>query len=90
MTPVAGRRWRRGAAALALVGAGAGTAALVTQPASGKTDRTGSVKPLDRNVWIVQGRIDPDRQRFCARGIASIVPNGELIYVICDSRGRVR
>jgi hypothetical protein len=46
------------------------------------------VKPLDHNVWIVHGRISPDTQRFCARDIASIVPAGQDIYVICDSRGR--
>jgi len=43
------------------------------------------VKPLDRNVWIVHGRIDPDQQSFCARNISAIVPSDDGVYVICDS-----
>lgn len=78
-------RWLLGLAIIAaLVAAGA----MVALSSSSEAVQA-RVKPLDRNVWLVRGRIDPDQQSFCARNISSIVPSDDGLYVICDSHGRL-
>lgn len=78
-------RWLLGLVTVAVLIAVGATLAMSSSSDAVQT----RVKPLDRNVWIVHGRIEPDEQTFCARDISAIVPVRDALYVICDSRGRV-